>query len=255
MNARFYPAVLTLLLGLGIGWLIPKADHEFSSEDSAAPAEPVRTNRHGSRASFVENRDWAFGEAKGSTSGSRRVEVSVGFLGGISKVPPVRSCRDDLFRADDETIGWLKINEREQQGLEKAWAAHRVEVEMLEVSRSSSKELDDGSVDILVPDLSDELRLVGNRFADEVRNLIGPERGDVLLQMKQIDRAFASDAGDRHYQVRVEPTGDGKWRFHMIYRDNENHRVWVGDSVPNEIRHITDAARIANHVSELGDPQ
>ena len=97
---------------------------------------------------------------------------------------------------------------------------------------------------ISVPDLSNAMTGVGEDFRTSVRGILGDDRGDVFLAMKQADRMFSAPEGGRTYVVTVEETGAGGWRFRMTQEGGDGRRMWVGDSIPDEIRHLTDPARI-----------
>ncbi len=130
-------------------------------------------------------------------------------------------------------------------------AAVRREIREIEAASSTSAELEDGSVRISVPDLSNAMTGAGENFRASVRGILGDDRGEVFLAMKQADRLFSTPEGGRTYVVTVEETGAGDWRFRMTQEGSDGRRMWVGDRIPDEIRHLTDPARI---VASLESP-
>ena len=53
-------------------------------------------------------------------------------------------------------------------------------------------------------------------------------------------------------QLTPEETGDGSWRFHMVLEGPAGRRVWVGERVPDEIRHLAGDAYIDLETDEAG---
>lgn len=250
MKSQMITGALCLVLGVGIGYLVADSD-QVAPQDGAESrvVERLRQRPDDSRRSSMVN-DSPASDRLPLDGGDELVTVPASLIRGITNTPPITSCRNDLFRKDDQVEALLKISPHERERMEQAWELSRKKVESLEVSTSRSEVNEDGSVSITVPDLSQSLKPVGEAFSDELELVLGPERGRLFLAMKQVGRVFTPECGERKHHIAVESVGDGNWRYHMTYEDEHNRRVWVGDGVPNEIRHITDAARVQPSLAE-----
>jgi hypothetical protein len=172
------------------------------------------------------------------------VMVPARLIEELSRASAARSLGQDLFSGDGKLEKYLQITDQEKTAVQKAWESARQRVRDLEVASSVPEYPQDGSVRITVPDLSGQLGVLGEEFESSVKHVLGGNRGDAFLAMKQADKIISSSAGERVYTVDVEAVGDGAWRYHMTFENDEGRRVWVGASVPNEIRHLTDAAKV-----------
>jgi hypothetical protein len=172
------------------------------------------------------------------------VTVPTSLISELSLAIGTRSAGQALFSRDGKIEKILKITDQEKAVVQKAWKQSRHEINELEAGVSKSESLEDGSVKITVPDLANGMGALGEDFQATVKNTLGENRGEVFLAMKQVDRIFTPPAGERTYSVAVEAIGDGRWRYHMTLVGPSGRRVWVSEKVPDEIRHLTDAARI-----------
>lgn len=109
----------------------------------------------------------------------------------------------------------------------------------------TSEELNEWSVRINLPDLATSFTSLGDDFRSTVHGALGENRGEAFLAVKQIDGMFSPLGGARSYTVTSESIGDGNWRYRMTLEGESGTRVWVGASVPEELRHLTDGANIA----------
>ncbi len=245
-----------LLVGLMVGYWIPdESPEETGSGISQVRQEVVHSTRSSDRpttAGFERSApDRDPGEVRLSSSGW--VSVPTEFLQELSSTHAVQSSRSDLFGNDAVLLNALGISEGEKESLERHWAEIRQEVQKVEVRESRALQLDDGSVEIKIPDLSRVISPVGDDFQGRVEKVIGKDRASVLMAVKKIDQALGSESGERRYHIAVEAVGDGDWRYHMTYEAGDARRVWVGESVPNEIRHITDAARVTPSLADINE--
>jgi hypothetical protein len=246
--------VVCLLIGLVVGRFLPSEDRSVQTS-SAESADEIRSAKPGvsSRVnSRVSSRPGAQGE--GETGGpeltepgqdSKLVSVPAALIRELSLAGGTRSAGQDLFSRDGKMEKLLQITDQEKAVVQKAWRQSCQKIQELEARSSKSEDQEDGSVQITVPDLSRDRGELGKGFQSSVNDTLGDNRGSVFLAMKQVDRMFAPKAGQRVYTVSVEAVGDGRWRYHMASVDGDGkRRVWVGEKVPNEIRHLTDAAKI-----------
>lgn len=172
------------------------------------------------------------------------VVVPAALVGKLSQAAGTRSLGQDLFSQDGEVELYLQITDREKKEVQQAWRTVQKEMREYESNASQTEDLEDGSVKITVPDMSLVMKGFGDDFNAAIKDSMGGNRAAVFLQMKQVDRILTPVEGDQVYTVKVEAAGDGRWRYHMSVESPSGRRVWVGENVPEEIRHLTDAAKI-----------
>ena len=189
-------------------------------------------------------------EAEGDGS---LVMVPASLIGELSRTAGTRSLGQELFSRDGKIEEYLRITDQEKAAVQTAWKSSRQRIRDLEATSSKSEDLEDNSVKITVPDLTNGMGVLGEDFKSSVKDVLGGNRGEVFLEMKQVKKIIAPPAGERIYTLKVEPTGDGGWRYHTVFENAGERRVWVGASVPNEIRHLTDAAKIFPAVKQAGN--
>jgi hypothetical protein len=179
--------------------------------------------------------------------------VSSSLIGELSRKAGARTFGQELFEPDGVIEEALQVTNEEKAVIQTAWQDTRKGIRELEARASVSKELEDYSVQITVPDLSQAMQRVKSDFSASVQRVLGESRGDVFLAAKQVDQMIANSDGARTYTVAAEPVGEDGWRFRMTQEGPDGRRVWVGDSVPEEIRHLTDVARISPRIDALPD--
>lgn len=251
-----------LLLGVVVGWMMPRIGSgpvpAGEEQASAAPrstggfggAEPERF--HGHKAS---RRD-SYGETVADESRApdqATVEIPTGLLMELSAAAGTRASGANLFGGDGRVEELLGITDREKADIQTAWKGALVKIRAIEAASVKTEVKDDGSVRISLPDLSQSLAPAGEKFRSTVRAALGENRSETFLTVKQVDSVFTPMAGERIYTVAPEETGNGGWRFHMILEDPGGRRVWVSDTIPDEIRHLTDAARIIPSLAPAGE--
>jgi len=172
------------------------------------------------------------------------VVVPASLIGHLSQAAAKRTLAQNLFSQNGEMEKYLQISDREKSRVQQAWRATQKEMRQYENNAAETEDLTDESVKITVPDMSLAMKGFGDDFQETVQETLGENRADAFIQMKQIDQILTPTEGDKVYTVKVEAIGDGRWRYHMSFESVDGRRVWVGESVPEEIRHITDAAKI-----------
>ena len=172
------------------------------------------------------------------------VMVPSSLIEELSKSKGSSKLGQELFDRDGQVEEILTITDQEKAVVQTEWRSMRDRVRQLEAQSSSSEDLEDGTVKITVPSLVGQMGAMGEEFGVSVKRTLGENRGEVFLALKQVDQVFTPEDGERTYGVKVESTGNGSWRYHMTLEGASGRRVWVSDKVPDEIRHLTDAARI-----------
>jgi len=184
------------------------------------------------------------------TSKENLVLVPSAVLTELSFAGGIRSIYDPLISRDGKIEELLGITEREKAALQTSWRESRETVRNVEAAAAISEDLEDGSVRLTLPDLTAQREATAQRFFSSVTGILGDNRGDVFLAVKQAQRAFVSQGENWSCLVATESIGDGNWRFHMTMEGTGARRVWVGETIPNEIRHITDAVGVIPSLNE-----
>ncbi len=172
------------------------------------------------------------------------VVVPASLIGALSQAFSLRSVEQDLFTQSGKIEQILQISDKEKSHLQRAWGSLRDQIRLQEAHAVKSESLQDGSVRITLPDLQEDTLSLGEAFIEEVNHVLGENRGLAFLSIKQVEKIFSMSRGERVYTIKVESVGDGHCRYHMAYQSQQGRKVWVGDHIPKEIRHITDAAKI-----------
>jgi hypothetical protein len=247
-----------LLLGTGIGILLPvgggggatpgtppeaasaagEARPAAGSWRSAAPTRPDRVRPDAPEHSSAEPTAADF------------VQVPTSLIGELSLGAAVRTLDEGLFDADGRIEEQLGITDSEKARIQTAWRGVREKIREVELSVVETEELEDGSARITVPDLAPRLESVREGFGSRLDGILGDNRGAVFRALRQTDRMLARPEGRKVYTVTSESVGNGEWRFRIRLEDSAGSRLWVGDSVPEELRHLTDAARVVSSLNE-----
>ena len=253
MKSTIIACAACLMAGVAIGRLLPKAEQSGSGrtenqgtgERSGATLSALANPIAGGESSSGEAQDPSldFGVAD-PTLDPDLVVVPASLLGQLSLATGKRSLAQNLFSGDGKVEETLQITDQEKAAVQTAWRGIQEGIRELESESSVPENLDDGSLRITLPDLTSDMAAPGSGFRTSVREILGENRGEVFLAMKQVDRILTPPAGERTYTVAAEPTGDGGWRFRMTLEGSDGRRVWVGDNIPNEIQHLAGAAQI-----------
>lgn len=249
-----------LLLGTGIGVLLPVGGEgaaapatgsgapdspggsrpDAASRPGGAPRPPARPGRVGRDAP----------EPSPAAPAADFVSVPVSLIDELSLGAGVRTLDEGLFDPDGKLAEQLGIGDSEKARIQTAWRGVRDEIREIELSAVETEELADGSAKITVPDLAGRLGPVREHFGAQVDGILGENRAAVFRALTQTDRMLARPEGRTVYTVTPESVGDGGWRFRIRLENSAGSRLWVGDRVPKEIRHLTDAARVVSSLDE-----
>jgi len=245
--------IAILLVGIAIGRLLPRGADEATKE-SGKSSSAQRASALRNRAGDSEDKTAGKGQAGGNVnrssapiapeSGEEMVLVPSTLIGELSRAAGIRTMNQRLFSSDTRIEEALGITEREKAEVQTAWEKKRQKIRDLEASSMKSEEIDEWSVRITVPDLSQSMGSLENEFRTAVHRALGENRSEAFLAAKQVDGTFSPPAEDRSYTVTTESIGDGRWRYRMTLEGPDGTRVWVGENIPDEIRHLTDAAGI-----------
>ena len=243
--------ILSLLAGIALGWVLPKKSlHSDGVQGDESKPERASAERTHPRPVDVGPSEAPSAQQMFVASGLQEepeedlVAVPKSLIKELSLAAGSRTVGQALFSKDGKVEATLQIVDREKAALQTTWRSSREKIRALEARSAQAEDLEDGSVRITLPDLTDDMQGVGKEFHTSVRGILGDNRGEIFLAMKQADQLFAPPAGERSYTVSPEATGDGGWRFRMTLEDANGQRVWVGEGIPEEIRHLTDAAQI-----------
>jgi hypothetical protein len=262
MNTRWNYSIGSGLLGLLSGVLMSQLWGGAGASDSAGLSSDPGLARNARQ----EAGSWGVGvPERDRTADRRKTRALASHEGGEAEQPqvkiPVNLLRELGAASGNRIVGdrffngstaeqLLEVTEFEKQHLQAEWERVNLELKRAEVSAMRFDEFEDGTVSIALPAVPLQYREIGERFRREVHAVMGEERGSALFALKQVDTFFTPIEGDKTYEVRTESTGDGSWRFHMTLEGPEGRRVWVGESIPDEICHLTDAAGIRRSLHE-----
>ena len=220
-----------------------------TNEDYSASIKPVRASdpaRIGTwRASpepLLADRVDASVAESGGIEGA--VEVPLEVLGRLSQARGMRRLEQPILDGDDPVEAALNLTVREKELIQSRWEALRSQLVSHETNSVRSIDLEDGSVQLKLPDLSNERRRLAEEYGGFLEKTLGGDRGSAFRAIKQIDHMLTSNSGERTIVVQVESVGDGLWGYRMTLEDDSGTRIWVGDRIPDEIRHLADAAEI-----------
>lgn len=249
-------AVTCLAAGFLIGrWLPATNDNSILPQEITAAGSAVepntRTRMPVQPAPAVSGKAEQGKETKTAEQAEGMVWIPASLLGELSAAGGKRAAGQGIFGADDKIDEILGISDSEKAMIQTAWKQTQEKLRELETVSMKSEVSDDGSVvTITVPDLSARTAEVGDGFGSEIREALGENRSEVFLAVKQVDRMLSPEPGARTYRIEPEETGDGGWRYHITLEGPGSRRVWVSDTIPEEISHLTDVASIRRSLAE-----
>ncbi len=174
------------------------------------------------------------------------VVIPAGLISTISQAVQVRTLDQDLFSEGSDLVEYLQLDESEQARLQSNWQELREQVHELEKAAANIEEMPDGSLEIILPDLSPKITELGAKFHTAAAETLGANRAEVFIAAAQIDRVVGDlGSGDRKWIVRAEETGDGGWRYHTIAEGAGGKRTYVGENVPAALLHLTGELQMA----------
>ena len=232
-----------LAVGFGVGLWFPETQDGAPAGEAAPPSAPrpvPRTPRPTPLTPPV-SRDKPEGDM---------LRVPSGLIAGLSEAQGSRRLDEDLFSGNGVVESALEITASEKAAIQKAWRATLAEIRAAETGAVRSEAIDEWSQLITVPDLTAQVAALGAGLRGEVHEALGQDRADVFLAAKQVDRMFSQAPAGRTLKVTTEEIGNGQWRFRIEQEGGEGRRVWLGETIPDELRHLTAAAGIG---PKLGD--
>lgn len=250
-------AVVGVAVGIGIGFIIPR-----TSDDDAITNNPTPNNQVGdgdsprvsdrgddNNSSKPSNTPPSDGSSNNVTHqyndpDTETVVVPKKLITALSYHGAVPSYSKNLFLGDGKVEEALEITDYEKAEIQTAWRLTQQKIRDMETTSMKTEEVDDSTVKITIPDMSDLIKPLGGNFQKQLRSSLGKDRADAFIAAKQVDRIFSSEPGEQSYTVTPESTGDGTWRFRLSMEGPSGRKVWVGENIPEELRHLTDAARI-----------
>ncbi|MBK1855054.1 hypothetical protein JO972_08795 [Verrucomicrobiaceae bacterium 5K15] len=245
INKTIVACAVTFAVGVSVGFLLTHSERNEEPESiSSARDSKKLTARSNQPARASRRKSYQKTPRKIASTSSDLITVPRRLLEELSLAAGNRTAGQPLFSSDRKLEALLQIVGSERATVEKAWKNSLQKTREMEAESATSEDLTDGSVRITIPDLGSDIASIGAEFKSTVCNILGPERGEVFLALNQADSLFTPPKGDRTYTVKSEAIGDGRWRFHMTLEGSLGRRVWVGNSIPDEIRHLTDAANI-----------
>jgi hypothetical protein len=180
-----------------------------------------------------------------------KISVPITLLESLSLSKSTRSIGQPILDENDPVEAALGLTSVEKERILNDWQRSCENLRRLEVGALDSKDLEDGTVLMNLPNLSRERKEIAGQFMDSLNQTLGTERGAAFYATKQVNNMFAADSGERSIAVKVESVGNNKWSYRMSLNDASGSRVWVGDSIPLEIRHLADAAGIFPTIDDV----
>ncbi len=179
------------------------------------------------------------------------ISVPISLLKSLSIAKSNYSIGQPILDVNDPVEAALGLSSVEKDRIENDWQRANERVREAEVTSMQTNDMDDGSVVLTLPDLSKERKEIAKQFMNSVNQTLGEERGGAFYATKQVDNRFAADAGERTITVKIESVGEGQFSYNMSLQDAAGSRVWVGESIPLEIRHLADAAGISPSIENV----
>ncbi|MFD2160097.1 hypothetical protein ACFSW8_14425 [Rubritalea tangerina] len=156
----------------------------------------------------------------------------------------------DLFSNDRKVEEILNISDQEKMQLQRGWREMQRRMKKAQLAKVEVSDGEDGSVQIAVPELSEQISEIGRQYQAEVGAVLGENRGKAFAAIKQLDSAFEQAGGEVKYSVKMESTGDGFWRYHIKQSGGAGSRAWVGSKIPQSLRHLTEVAEIRSELDQ-----
>jgi hypothetical protein len=182
------------------------------------------------------------------------ISVPISLLKSLSHAKSNHTMGQAILDDNDPVEAALGLSSVEKDRIRNDWQRACEDVRNIEIKELTTKDLEDGSVVMSLPDLSKQRKEIAEKFMTSLTQTLGPERGEAFYATKQVDSRFAADAGERAITIKVESAGKGQWSYRMSLEDTSGSRVWVGESIPLEIRHLADAAGIQSTIVNVVEP-
>jgi len=261
-------AAACLLLGVVIGRMLPadgvgevqKANESVATWQTGEPRPPGDERSVPDRRTSSEpSGEVEAGDGKAETETAvvkpvgdeKMLWVPASVLETLSQAAGTRTSGQNLFSGDGKIEEILKITDQEKAKIQTAWKETQDKLREMEAGAMKSEVSEDKSVvTITVPDLTARTKEIGESLGNTIRNSLGESRSNVFLAVKQVDRMFTPEAGEQTYRIEPEEVGDGGWRYHITLEGPSGRRVWVSETIPDEVGHLTDVASMRHSDSE-----
>lgn len=236
----------------GISGVMLSSNAPAEKPTNQTPALPTKDKqRFGLNWTNTTSGSGSAGKPTRSSSGDGLVTVPLSLLESMSLAKSTRSIHQAIVDDNDPIDQAMGLTYTEKQRIQNDWKRASDKLREAEVRAMTSEDLEDGSVLIKVPNLSRERKEIAEEFKSALAKTLGDERGEAFYATKQIQHVIAADAGERKIAVKVDSVGDNLWSYRMTLTDaTGEERVWVGESIPHEIRHLGDAAGIFPTIDE-----
>ncbi len=148
-----------------------------------------------------------------------------------------------LIHDQNVVVKHLGVSAAEREGLLDLWETLNQDVAQIESQVAKVDRADDESVEVIIPELSSRVAKVGEVFEGGVREVLGERRGRTFLHLKKVNQIFGSFNHERRFHFKTEPVGDREnWRYHITLSGEGASQVWVTQTIPEELRHLSDLA-------------
>ncbi len=162
---------------------------------------------------------------------------------------------DNLFNGEDAVIDALAIDDMEKAGLQSAYRKVGDQLKSEEASATQVVRDTNGTVTLSVPSMMQERNRAREKFSVDVLSLLGEDRGKVFLAAKQHSSMFGKEGAPKDYLVEMEAVGDGNYRYRVSEMEGDTRRVFVGNSIPTRLRHLTGVAKIVPVLETFDDEE
>ncbi len=167
------------------------------------------------------------------------VTVPVNVIASLSRSGHIRSLDHPLFLKDNDLAAHLQLNELQTTQLETAWQRLSNQVRSLETNSARIREMPDGSLEVMLPELKAQIATLGEDFRAYAKQNIGVNRSEILLAVAQVDQVLENLGAERKITVHPEETGDGTWRYRTTVEGDQRQRIYVGENLPSSLIHLT----------------
>ncbi len=243
--------ITCVFLGVGVGLLVPRGE-KGGAVASVSKQEvvlmPVVTgsnnqlNEQRSRKENVNlNDSWSGRE---ELPEEEVVTIPLSLLRDISPSKSGEWVQGALFDQEDVIAESLGVTDFEKSEIETGWRNVRQQVRDLEVAKAQAESLDDGSARIVIPDNVAMMSRLSRDFRTRLANVLGEDRAKVFASLKNTDERFLSAGEERVYDIEFEEIPNERWRYRIKHEVGGEQRIWVSETIPYELRHLTDDLNI-----------
>ena len=268
MNNWIFPsatAAIGICGGLLLGWVVFDRNPDAEEAPLTSIEKSEQSSSWGKKSSGATQRHYRTGRRRGASqtrlqSGADQsfkdtqdfvISMPSGVLDSLMALGGVKTPAGELFSKDDASLELLKITSDEQYKLNEIWERACAEAEDHEAANLHVSQDAQGVVTMVIPGVPYDAPIPELTILDEIKRVMGEDRGEVFLAAKQLRRKFEPKTGETSYTISTEFVGDGESRFHIVMEgESGRRRVWVGDSIPQKIAHLAKAAGIPVNFNE-----